>query len=88
MDLMEPVKLRRLTINDLDAVTEIDKSLLGKMRRDYWEAKLNYVDKLSPVPSLVAEAEGKVVGFILGGSEDTLTHRGKTPSLSTVSCRR
>jgi hypothetical protein len=34
MDLMEPIKLRILTMKDLDAVTEIDHSLLGSKRRD------------------------------------------------------
>ncbi len=65
MDIMEPVKLRILTLKDLDAVTEIDYSLLGKKRRGYWEGKLERAET-SGVPSLAAEVDGKVIGFILG----------------------
>jgi ribosomal protein S18 acetylase RimI-like enzyme len=67
MDLMEPVKLRILTIKDLEAVAEIDFSLLGKMRKDYWEARLERAET-SGVPSLAAEVDGKVIGFILGSA--------------------
>jgi len=67
MDLMEPVKLRILTMKDLDAVTEIDYNLLGKRRREYWEQRLEK-SETSGVPSLVAEVNGKVIGFILGSA--------------------
>ncbi len=67
MDLMEPVKLRILTIKDLDSVAEIDFSLLGKMRKTYWETRLERVET-SGVPSLAAEVDGKVIGFILGNA--------------------
>jgi GNAT superfamily N-acetyltransferase len=67
MDLMEPVKLRILTLKDLDAVTEIDYSLLGKKRREYWETRLEHMET-SGVPSLAAEMGGKMIGFILGNA--------------------
>jgi predicted N-acetyltransferase YhbS len=67
MDLVEPIKLRILTMKDLDAVTEIDYSLLGSKRREYWEARLERTET-SGVPSLVAEVGGKVIGFILGSA--------------------
>ena len=67
MDLMEPVKLRILTLKDLDAVTEIDYSLLGKKRREYWETRLERMET-SGVPSLAAEIGGKMIGFILGNA--------------------
>jgi GNAT superfamily N-acetyltransferase len=63
--VMEPVKLRILTMGDLDAVSEIDFGLLGEKRRDYWESKLERT-ATSGVPSLVAEIDGVVIGFILG----------------------
>ncbi|MCX5812569.1 MAG: GNAT family N-acetyltransferase [Proteobacteria bacterium] len=62
---MEPVKLRILTLRDLDAVAEIDYSLLGKKRIKYWEQKLERAE-ISGVPSLAAEIGGRVIGFILG----------------------
>ncbi len=67
MDLMEPVKLRILTLKDLDAVTEIDYSLLGKRRRAYWETRLERMET-SGVPSLAAEIGGEMIGFILGNA--------------------
>ncbi len=67
MGLMEPVKLRILTIKDLDAVVDIDHSLLGKKRRGYWETRLERAET-SGVPSLAAEVNGKVIGFILGSA--------------------
>ncbi len=66
MDL-EQVSVRVLTVKDLDAVTELDLSLLGKNRREYWEYKLERAQS-SSVPFLAAEANGKVIGFILGSA--------------------
>jgi ribosomal protein S18 acetylase RimI-like enzyme len=67
MDLMEPVKLRMLTLKDVDTITEIDGSLLGTDRRSYWETRLEKAETFG-VPSLAAEIDGKVVGFILGST--------------------
>lgn len=53
-------------MKDLDAVTEIDYVLLGKKRGEYWERRLESTGT-SCVPSLTAEIDGKVIGFILGG---------------------
>ncbi|MFQ6086530.1 MAG: GNAT family N-acetyltransferase [Candidatus Bathyarchaeia archaeon] len=59
------LRIRSLNENDLDAVVEIDRKILGKPRRDYWRRKIAYAD-IYPRPALVAEMDGKVVGFILG----------------------
>ncbi|NIO36604.1 GNAT family N-acetyltransferase [Candidatus Bathyarchaeota archaeon] len=59
------LKIRVLTENDLDAVVEIDRKILGKSRRDYWKRKIGYAD-IHPRPALAAEIKGRVVGFILG----------------------
>ncbi len=59
------MKIRSLNEDDLDAVVEIDRKILGKARRDYWRRKIGYAD-IYPRPALVAEIDGKVVGFILG----------------------
>ncbi len=67
MDPMDPVKLRILTVKDVDAVTEIDYSLLGKRRREYWEARLERAET-SGVPSLAAEVDNRMIGFILGSA--------------------
>jgi ribosomal protein S18 acetylase RimI-like enzyme len=64
-DLQTPV-IRTMTAKDFDRITEIDKKILGESRPDYWEVKSELVAKRSLVASLVAEIEGKVVGFIIG----------------------
>lgn len=58
--------IRAITAADLDRIAEIDKLVLGQSRPDYWELKLELADKRSPVSSLVAEIEGKVIGFVIG----------------------
>jgi predicted N-acetyltransferase YhbS len=66
MDLMELVKIRALDYDDLDAIVEIDSEVLGKQRPDYWGMKIELSESRSPMSSLVAELDGKVVGFIIG----------------------
>jgi ribosomal protein S18 acetylase RimI-like enzyme len=63
--MLQNVKIRSLSENDLNAVVRIDKRVLGRERRDFWRRKIAYSD-IYPRPSLVAEVDGKVVGFILG----------------------
>ena len=65
MDQMQRAKLRKLTMKDLDVVTAIDYNLLGTERRGYWEEKI-ILTETSAVPSLAAEVDGKMIGFILG----------------------
>ncbi len=59
------MKIRVLDENDLDAVVEIDKRVLGKERRSFWKRKIAYAG-IYPRPALVAEVDKKIVGFILG----------------------
>jgi len=65
LNMLDNVKIRVLDENDLDAVVEIDKRVLGRERRAFWKRKIVYTG-IYPRPALVAEFEGKVVGFILG----------------------
>jgi ribosomal protein S18 acetylase RimI-like enzyme len=62
---LDKVKIRGLSDNDLDAVVRIDKKIFGKERREFWKRKIAYSD-IYPRPALVAEVDGKVIGFILG----------------------
>ncbi len=66
MDLMEPAKIRALAYGDLDAIVAIDKAILGKVRPEYWSMKIEMSENRSPLTSLVAEMNGKIIGFILG----------------------
>lgn len=58
--------VRSMVPSDLERIVEIDVKVLGKPRPEYWEMKLDLARKRSQVSSLVAELDGKVVGFIIG----------------------
>lgn len=58
--------VRNMNQQDLDAVVAIDTKVLGKSRWDYWLTKMALAQERLPMASLVAEGDGKVVGFILG----------------------
>ena len=62
----EDFKIRTLKKDDLNAIVEIDEKVLGENRRNYWEGKLELMNKKSSQVSLVGEINGNVVGFILG----------------------
>ncbi|MHA2244334.1 MAG: GNAT family N-acetyltransferase [Candidatus Hodarchaeales archaeon] len=58
--------IRIMKKEDLNRIIEIDNKVLGEGRPDYWERKVEMAGKKSPLPSLVAELEDEVVGFIFG----------------------
>lgn len=58
--------IRMIKKEDIDRIIEIDKKVLGESRPEYWERKIEMAGKKSPLPSLVAEIEDIVVGFIFG----------------------
>ena len=60
--------IRPMRPSDLDQIVEIDLKVLGKPRREYWELKLDLVQNRSQFSALVAELDGKVIGFIIGGA--------------------
>lgn len=60
--------IRKMLPADLDQIVAIDSTVLGKPRPEYWEMKLELVQKRSQTYFLVAELEGKVIGFIIGGA--------------------
>jgi len=65
-DLLAKLNIRPLTIGDLDAIVEIDRKVLGKVRRDFWRKKIELPSPRYPFSGVVAELEGKVIGFIVG----------------------
>jgi ribosomal protein S18 acetylase RimI-like enzyme len=54
-----------MTVGDVDAIVEIDLKVIGKSRPDYWK-KIVPENPQYPFSSLVAEFDGKVIGFVLG----------------------
>ena len=65
-DFLERLNIRSLTIGDLDAIVEIDRKVLGKVRRDFWEKKIELPNPRYLLSDLVAELDGNVIGFIVG----------------------
>ncbi|MGW8285926.1 MAG: GNAT family N-acetyltransferase [Candidatus Deferrimicrobiaceae bacterium] len=60
------VTVRRMRTQDAEAVLRINEKITGTPHEAQWESKI--IDHLSgnPLGCLVAEAGGKVVGFIFG----------------------
>ncbi len=58
--------VRSMAPGDLDAIVAIDAKLTGRARRPYYEAKLEEVIGETGVRvSLIAEADGRPVGYIM-----------------------
>ena len=64
--LIERVTIRSFNEEDLEAIVEIDRKVLGKSRLNYWKQMIDLSSTHFPLSCLVAECEGKVIGFILG----------------------
>lgn len=62
---LSKVTIRPMTIEDVDAIVEIDRKVVGKPRPEYWK-KLIAEHPQNPYASLVAELNGKVIGFVVG----------------------
>lgn len=62
---LSKVTIRPMRIEDVEAIVEIDRKVVGKPRPDYWQ-KLITEHPQNPYASLVAELNGKVIGFVVG----------------------
>lgn len=60
------VKIRPLDELDIQDVTTIDEKIGGAYRPDVWEARIGYYLRRDPEGPVAAEADGRVVGFMLG----------------------
>jgi GNAT superfamily N-acetyltransferase len=60
------VAVRPLEPSDLDAIVAIDERLSGQTRKDYWRRRLEIASLRPPWMSVVAETDGRLVGFLLG----------------------
>ncbi|HEX7328293.1 MAG TPA: GNAT family N-acetyltransferase [Casimicrobiaceae bacterium] len=68
----ESVDVRRARRRDVDRVVAIDAAVTGIEKRDYWRRVFGrYGDAPGPDPQfLVADAGGRVVGFVIGEVRD------------------
>lgn len=67
-DKSKAAVIRPIRIDDLSRIVQIDIEIIGKNRSEYWEQKLELIENQSAMSSLVAEMDGKVVGFIIGNA--------------------
>ncbi len=61
-----PITIRSLEPSDLDSVVAIDERLSGQTRKPYWRTRLDIAALRPPWMALVAELDGRVVGFLFG----------------------
>jgi ribosomal protein S18 acetylase RimI-like enzyme len=60
------LRIRPLEDTDLGDITAIDEKITGRYRPQVWEERLVYYMRRDPEASLVAERDGRVIGFMLG----------------------
>jgi GNAT superfamily N-acetyltransferase len=60
------VLVRPLEPSDVDVVVRIDEKLSGQTRKDYWQQRVEIASLRPPWMSLVAETDGRLVGFLFG----------------------
>jgi ribosomal protein S18 acetylase RimI-like enzyme len=65
-DLKTAVRIRPLDELDIGGIVRIDERISGSHRPDFWESRVMYYLRRDPQSSQVAEADGKLVGFMLG----------------------
>jgi len=65
-DTATDVKIRPLDELDISDIIAIDEKIGGEYRPDVWETRVGYYLRRDPEGSMVAEADGSVVGFMLG----------------------
>ena len=60
------ITTRPVEPSDLPAIVRIDEKLSGTTRKEYWQKRLEMSLLRPPWMSLVAETDGRVVGFVFG----------------------
>jgi len=62
----DSLRVRPLDELDIDSIVDIDEKIGGRYRPEVWERRIGYYLRRDPESSVVAEGDGKVVGFMLG----------------------
>ena len=64
-EVQPSVRVRPLDELDIGAIVRIDERITGIYRPEVWEQRVGYYLRRDPEACRVAEADGKVVGFML-----------------------
>ncbi len=60
------ITVRPVEPSDLPTIVRIDEKLSAQTRKDYWQQRLEVAALRPPWMSLVAETDGRLVGFLFG----------------------
>lgn len=60
------VLVRELEDTDIGGITSLDEKIGGEYRPEIWEMRIGYYLRRDPEALVVAELDGRVVGFMLG----------------------
>jgi GNAT superfamily N-acetyltransferase len=60
------VVVRPVEPPDVDAIVAIDEKLSGSTRKEYWQRRFEIASLRPPWMSIVAETDGRLVGFLFG----------------------
>ena len=60
------VTIRQLEDTDIGGIVALDEKISGRYRPDVWEMRIGYYMRRDPEASVIAEDDGRVVGFMLG----------------------
>ena len=67
---MSKIKIRMMQEDDAPSVAKIQSQVLGTRRHDYKSLKARAMTARSPVMPYVAEADGQIVGFVMGETSE------------------
>jgi ribosomal protein S18 acetylase RimI-like enzyme len=62
----DSIHIRPLDELDIDGIVAIDEKISGRYQPEVWERRIGYYLRRDPDAPVVAEADGRVVGFMLG----------------------
>lgn len=60
------VRVRPADELDISAIVGLDEKITGSYRPEVWERRIGYYLRRDPEASVIAELDGRVVGFMLG----------------------
>ncbi len=67
---MGKIKIRMMQEDDVKAVSAIQSKVLGTRKHDFKSLKTRAMSARSPIMPLVAETDGRVIGFVMGDTTD------------------